>query len=269
MPTRRELKERERRAGFTLIETLAAVAVAASIIAATVGLIHHVALYFDRGVRGVNDAERFALATDRLARDFGAIRFVTEKKEGAASQRRDAPSGKDQAKDPRNDAKKPPAPVAFDGGAKKVIFVSASAIGALAATEEVLTLSVESLRDEMTQLVRRRAAWLGPRSGLYASQAEDEVVLLKGRYDISFSFARVDAKGALTWSNVWRGETELPRLIRLNLQDPATGASLIAGADFIVRTDAPPACAQARANCLPGKKGEASEKAEPPAREPT
>ncbi len=269
MPEPASAGEREHRAGFTLVETLAAFAVASSIIVGTAALIHHVALYFDRGVRGVSDAERFALAMDRLARDFGAISFVTEKKETAAAPLVRPPAGKDQPKEPGKDAKKPPAPVAFDGGVAKIVFVSASAVGSLAAREEVLTLSVEALQDDMTQLVRRRAAWLGPRAGLLANRAGDAVVLLKGRYDLSFSFARMDAKGALTWTNIWKGETELPRLIRLNLRDAATGASLVAGADFIVRADAPPACAQASGECLPGRKAEPGEKPEPPPREPT
>lgn len=269
MPRRKGADEREDRAGFTLVETLAAFAVASSIIVGAAALIHHVALYFDRGTRGVSDAERFALAMDRLARDFSAISFVTEQKEKAAPPRPQPPAGNDRPNELGKDAKKPPAPVAFDGGSTKIVFVSASAIGAQAAQEEALTLSVEALQDDMTQLVRRRAVWLGPRAGLLANKAQDAVVLLKGRYDMSFSFARMDAKGALTWTNSWKGETELPRLIRLNLRDAETGASLVAGADFIVRVDAPPSCARARADCLPGKTAEPGEKPEPPPREPT
>lgn len=254
----------ERLAGFTLVETLAALAVASSIIVGAAALVHHVALNFDRGTRGVNDAERFALAMDRLARDFGAICFVTETKEKPAPQRA-APALANQPKEPRQD--KP----LFVGAATKMTFVSASRVGAGAAREELLTLSVESSRDDMTQLVRRRAPWLGPRSGSAARDPQDAVVLLKGRYDMSFSFARVDAAGGLTWTNIWQGEAELPRLIRLNMQDAATGANLLAGAEFVVRVDAPPSCAQAAANCLPGekKKAEPPEKAPPAPRERT
>ncbi len=160
------------------------------------------------------------------------------------------------------------APIAFDASAEKIIFVSASAVGPLAAREEVLSLSVEEA-DDAVQLVRRRAPWLGPRAGLYASPPQDPVVLLKGRYRVSFSYARVDAKGAVSWTNSWRGETEPPRLIRLRLQDPATGASLVAAADFVVRTNAPPSCALGQARCLPGRTKDPVETSEQPARGPT
>ncbi len=42
----------DRRAGFTLIEVLAALAVGSVIIMATAALIHDVARHFDRGTRG-------------------------------------------------------------------------------------------------------------------------------------------------------------------------------------------------------------------------
>ena len=52
----------ERQGGFTLVEVLAALAITSVIIAATVGLTHNVALYFDRGTRGVAEGERLLLA---------------------------------------------------------------------------------------------------------------------------------------------------------------------------------------------------------------
>ena len=45
----------ERRHGFTLVEVLAALAIAAVIIAATSALVHNVALHFDHGTRGVSE----------------------------------------------------------------------------------------------------------------------------------------------------------------------------------------------------------------------
>jgi len=54
--------------GFTLMEVLAALAIAFVIILATTGLIRNVAREFDRGTRGVNEAERLMLAVERLAR---------------------------------------------------------------------------------------------------------------------------------------------------------------------------------------------------------
>ena len=72
----------ERRAGFTLIEVLAALAVGSVIIMATAALIHDVARHFDRGTRGAQEAERLMLAVERLAQDFNSARFVGWTTEG-------------------------------------------------------------------------------------------------------------------------------------------------------------------------------------------
>src|SRR5215471_5974211 len=66
----------DRRAGFTLIEVLAALAVGSVIIMATAALIHDVARHFDRGTRRAQEAERLMLAVERLAQDFNSARFV-------------------------------------------------------------------------------------------------------------------------------------------------------------------------------------------------
>src|SRR5260370_14448268 len=63
-------------AGFTLIEVLAAFAIASVIIMATAALIRDVAFHFDRGTRGVGDAERLMLAVERFSADFGSARVV-------------------------------------------------------------------------------------------------------------------------------------------------------------------------------------------------
>src|SRR4029077_8399947 len=75
----------DRRAGFTLIEALAALAVGSVIIMATAVLIHDVARHFDRGTRGAQEAERLMIAVERLAQDFNSARFVGRTAEGRAS----------------------------------------------------------------------------------------------------------------------------------------------------------------------------------------
>src|SRR6185312_4308948 len=65
--------------GFTLIEVLAALAIASVIIMASAALVHNVALFFDRGTRQVTEAERLMLAVERLAGDFGSARFASRK----------------------------------------------------------------------------------------------------------------------------------------------------------------------------------------------
>lgn len=222
----------DRRAGFTLIEVLAALAVGSVIILATAGLIHDVARHFDGGTRGAQEAERLMLAVERLAQDLNSARFVGRTTEGGVA-------------------------LAFTGepakGDKpaKVMFVGDAGIMAGPQGEEVVTLTVEPA-GEVTRLVRRSAAWAGPRTRFEDISPQDAVVLVEGALDITFAFGRIAPSGALEWSDSWIGQSTLPRFVRLILRDRATGSDLLGEADFVVRADAPPGCerADAAASCL-------------------
>ncbi|HMI15573.1 MAG TPA: prepilin-type cleavage/methylation domain-containing protein, partial [Bradyrhizobium sp.] len=67
------------------MEVLAALAIASVIIMASTALIHNVALFFDRGTRGVTEAERLMLAVERLAGDFSSARFISRRTEDGAA----------------------------------------------------------------------------------------------------------------------------------------------------------------------------------------
>jgi prepilin-type N-terminal cleavage/methylation domain-containing protein len=222
----------DRRAGFTLIEVLAALAVGSVIIMATAALIHDVARHFDRGTRGVQEAERLMLAVERLAQDFNSARFVAWTTEGGPAV---AFTGEPATRD------KP----------AKIVFVGNAGIMAGPQGEEVVTLTVEPA-GEVTRLVRRRAAWAGPRTRLEEVSPRDAVVLVEGALDIVFAFGRIVPGGALEWSGSWIGQTTLPRFVRLILRDRTTGSDLLGEADFVMRADAPPGCGRpdAAASCL-------------------
>ena len=214
----------ERRHGFTLVEVLAALAIAAVIIAATGALVHNVALHFDYGTRGVSEGERLILAVERLASDIGSARFVTRMSEGSAA-------------------------LAFIGEPAtaaqpaRMIFVGAGGVAANASGEEVVSLTVEQDED-VARLVRRRAPWLGPRTRFEDITLQDPVVLLEGKFLISFAFGRISQDNGLTWSDDWRGQASLPRFMQLKLRDRLTGADLLTGAEFVIRADASAGCAQ-------------------------
>lgn len=231
MTSRRRRAARQN--GFTLVEVLAALAITSVIIAATTALVHNVALYFDKGTRGVGDGERLILAVERLATDIGSARFVMRTAEAGSSLAftGEPASGQEPA---------------------KMMFVAGGGNGSIREGEEVVSLTVEQV-DELTRLVRRRAAWLGPRARFEDLTLSDPVILLEGKFLMSFDFGRVAADGAVAWSDAWKGQATLPRLVRLNLRDRSTGADLLAGNEFVIRADASADCAQYGASgCVAG-----------------
>jgi prepilin-type N-terminal cleavage/methylation domain-containing protein len=235
-----------RKQGFTLIEVLAALALASVIIGATAGLMRHVVLTFDRGTSRVSGADRLVLAAERLAADVGSARFILQTNPAGAA-------------------------VAFVGAPTKITFIGAGGINpgqrgseSASVAEEVVSVAVETA-DDTTQVVRRRAIWRGPRARLDDAVLQDAVVLVAGRFDAAFAFARMMPQGALTWSNSWSAEQTLPRLVKLSLRERATGIDLLGGAEFVVRADASSACARpgARANCLSGAPDPAADPPKP------
>ena len=207
--------------GFTLIEVLAALAIASVIIMASTALIHNVALFFDRGTRSVTEAERLMLAVERLAGDFSSARFVprrTEQRTAAA---------------------------AFAGEPSGIVFVSAGRAASGSLDDDLISLMIEQ-DGEVSRLVRRRVTWPGPRARFEDVTPKDPVVLIEGKLDISFVFGRFAPDGALAWQANWAGGA-LPQYVRLNLRDRATGANLVGEADFVIRANAPAACGQADA----------------------
>ena len=212
--------------GFTLLETLTALAIAAVIVVATSGLLHDVLLHFDRGTRRVSEAEQVLQAVHRLAGDFASARFILRPNVPGAS-------GPLQG-----------AGVLFVGDPSSVTFVAAGGVMVGPQGEEMVKLSVED-DGGVSRLVRRRAAWREPHAHFQDMPPQDPVVLLEGRVDISFTYARLTPEGALAWSDNWTGEFGLPRLVRVIVREPNSGMDLLAEAPFLVRADAPAGCARA------------------------
>jgi prepilin-type N-terminal cleavage/methylation domain-containing protein len=232
------LRRVERHGGFTLVEVLAALAITSVIIGATVALTHNVALYFDRGTRGVAEGERLLLAVERLAADIGSARFAWRATEAGSA-------------------------LAFTGEPgtgeepAKLIFVTAGASAKDQHGDEVVGLSIEQ-QGELTRLVRRRAAWWGPRTRFEDLTLGDPVILLEGKFLMSFDFGRV-TRDAVAWNDSWKDQPTLPRIVRFILRDRASGADLLAGNEFLVRADASGGCAQQGASGCVGRVTQAAQ----------
>jgi len=198
------------------------------IIMASTALIHNVALFFDRGTRGVTEAERLMLAVERLAGDFRSARFGSRRtEEGAIAV---AFAGEPSSKE----------------GQARIVFVGAGRAASGSLDDDLISLMVEQ-DGEISRLVRRRATWPGPRARFEDVAPQDPVVLIEGKLDISFTFGRFMPDGALAWQASWDREGVLPQYVRLNLRDRSTGANLLGEADFMIRANAPAACGQADA----------------------
>lgn len=259
------------RAGFTLVEMLAALAITSTIIVSIGMLVHQSVFFFDHGTRTIDRSEELALAIDSLTRDFGAARFVlqkTGKDAGIANANlKNANPDNGNAKGlatKGGEAKNVKAaftgtPASEDGPAK-ILFITAGGNGSRGWAEEVVSLTSEP-GDGMTRLVRRRAAWTGPRMKLEDAEPGDPVTLLKGDFSIDFSFSELTNDGRIVWHDTWTGELGVPRSVRVSFRDSEMDTDLLPGTEFRIHADAPVACASGKSGCLSiGGKGDGDAK---------
>jgi len=219
------------RGGFTLVEVLAAFAIGAVIIAACAALIHNVVLNFDRGTKTVDVAERFVLAIDRLSADFASARPVARRTEAGP-----ALAFLGETSDGRTPG--------------KIVFVASAPVTGAPAGDEIVMLTIEQ-DEKLVRLVRRRAPWLGPTSRFEDVAPDNPVVLIEGKWSISFLFGRLTPERGLAWYSSWIGEAMLPRFVRLLVRD-SNGRDVLGEADFVIRADAPASCGRSDAavSCL-------------------
>jgi general secretion pathway protein J len=210
-------------AGFTLVEALLATALMGAILAAIGTVTAQWLPNWNRGFNRVQASETLAVGLERIVADLAAAEFVTA---GAGVR----------------------TPV-FDGTELSVTFLR-TALGPNTRPGLELVRIMEVGGDKGLTMVRTRARFLPmSRDGVSVQPAPaNPVVLVRSPYRVTFSYAGADR----VWRNVWRGEGELPKAIRVQLRDATTDRTLSVSTATLVHADMPADCvlAEVIADCL-------------------
>jgi general secretion pathway protein J len=219
----RRKSRRARIAGFTLIEALIATALMGVILTAIATVTAQWLPNWNRGMGNVQRAENLALGLERLTADVAAAEFI--------------PGGREFL-----------LPV-FDGTELSVTFVR-SALGPNTRSGLELIRITEVGTDRGPNLVRARARYAPVTQETLKDQPNftDPVVLVRSPYRISFAYAGRDR----VWRNTWRGQSELPKAIRIQVRDATTDRLLSVSTSTLVHAEMPADCvlAEVLADCL-------------------
>lgn len=210
-------------AGFTLIEVLLATLLMTIILGALATVTSQWLPNWNRGMAQVQRAERLAMGLDRITADLAVAEMV-----------------------PLNGKTRAPL---FEGSELSVTFVR-TAVGPSARPGlEIVRLS-EKADDQGLALVRERAPF-APMPTDAQIKFLDQVVLIRLPFRVTFSYAGPDQ----VWQPTWRGQTQLPEMIRISVRNGATGQVLAVSGAAIVHANAPAECARARnvSACLNAK----------------
>ena len=214
----------ERRAGeggFTLIETIVALALMGLVLSALAGITAEWLPNWDRGLGRIQRSEVIGTALQRISADLAAAEYV-----------------------PANRASRRPL---FDGSELSVMFVR-TALGPNAGPGlEVVRLGETTDRNGLvTVRSRTRFAPLPPASSLSEQlHFSDPVVLLRAPFRLSFAYAGPDR----VWQNSWREADRLPTMVRLTVRDAQTQRVLSVSTVTPVHVQAPSDCVQLSRDC--------------------
>jgi general secretion pathway protein J len=219
-------------AGFTLIETLVALALTGLVLSALATITSQWLPGWSRGFDRIQRNETVSLALQRLTADIAAAENI--------------PAGR---------AQKQPL---FDGSELSLIFVR-TAFGPNAKLGlDMVRIGETSERQELVTVRTRAPFWpLAPGTSLSEQiQTGDPVVLLRRPYRLSFSYADQDR----VWKGNWHDADHLPAAVQLTIRDAVTERVLLSTVASI-HVDAPSAgaCPQQAGGC-PGSSDGAAQK---------
>jgi general secretion pathway protein J len=207
-------------AGFTLIEVLMATLLMTVILGALATVTAQWLPNWNRGMARVQRAERLAIGIERIAADLAVAEML-----------------------PINGSSKTPL---FEGSELSVTFVR-TAVGPNARPGLEIIRLIEKADDQGLALVRERTPF-APMPTDAQIRFADQVVLIRSPFRVTFSYAGPDQ----VWQPVWRGQKQLPDMVRIAIRDVATGRVLSVSSAAIVHVNAPAECARAKnaSQCL-------------------
>jgi general secretion pathway protein J len=211
--------------GFTLMEMLIAIALMGLVLSALATITAQWVPNWHRGFARVQHNEMLDIALSRLVADVGAAEFVTANR---------------KATNPL-----------FEGAELSVTFVRSALGPNTRPSLEVVRISQTADRRGLV-LARARAPFAptDPEAlqSLLAVFA-DQVVLLRGPYQVSFAYADRDG----SWRDRWLNEDGMPSGVRFTIRDAVSQQSLAISTAAIVRVDVPAECVQQKSKRDCGK----------------
>src|ERR1700736_6224382 len=220
-------KRRTAESGFTLIETLVALALMGLVLSALANLTAQWLPNWNRGLERIQRSELIGIALQRIGADLAAAEYV-----------------------PANRGERRPL---FDGSELSVTFVR-TALGPNAGPGlDVVRLGETTDRQGLVT-VRSSAPFRPlPLGSSLSEQVHfgEPVVLLRAPFRLSFAYAGQDR----IWKSTWRGSDKLPVMIRLTVRDAASERVLSVSTVAPVHVQVPSGCARPDGGC-DGKSGD-------------
>lgn len=216
--------------GFTLIETIAALALMGLVLSALASITAQWLPNWNRGLGRIQRGEAIAVALQHIAADLAAAEYVPANRE----------------------SRKP----LFEGSELSVTFVRTAIGPNVGPGLDVVHLGEATDRREfVTVRSRERFAPLPVGSSLSERlHFGDPVVLLRAPYRLSFAYAGPDR----VWKNRWHNAERLPAMIRLMVRDAASERILSVSTVASIHAQVPSDCTRPDGNCgdKAGKEGD-------------
>jgi general secretion pathway protein J len=226
--------------GFTLIETIVALALMGLVLAALANITAQWLPNWNRGVDRIQRSEVLGIALQRIGADLAAAEYV-----------------------PANRDSRHPL---FDGSELSVMFVRTSLGPSAGPGLDVVRLGETTDRKEFV-IVRSRARFtpLPPDSSLSEQiHFGDPVVLLRKPFRLSFAYAGPDR----IWKTTWRGADKLPAKIKLTVRDAGTERVLSVSTITPVHVQVPSDCVKSDGVCDDKKDDKTDDKSGAPPNAP-